>query len=57
MNLIDKCLNKCYSGEDDTAYSEDAFVLELILFLDVGKVRQCYRRYEESFNFRAGFRP
>jgi hypothetical protein len=57
MNLIDKYLNKCYSGEDDTAYSEDAFVLELILFLDVGKVRQCYRRCEESFNFRAGFRP
>ena len=39
MNLIDKRPNKCYSGEDDTAYSENAFVLVLILFLDVGKVR------------------
>jgi hypothetical protein len=39
MNLIDKYLNKCYSGEDDNAYSENAFVLVLVLFLDVGKAR------------------
>jgi hypothetical protein len=40
MKLIDKCLNKCYSDEEDTAYSENAFVLELFLFSDVGKVQQ-----------------
>jgi hypothetical protein len=39
MNLIDKCLNKCYSDEGDNACSENVLLLELSLFLDVCKVR------------------